>query len=408
MPRKPEPPPAVRTRAAPGVVIQPGTGNAQWMVTVRGRSERGTTPNQGTPAKTVAQAVLDRAAAEQRLLDGKRKAKRNNITVAEQVGIHITALEAGGERTDTTIDTYRNRLAYYVAPTDFGKMLMQDVEVEDCEQWITAAVSVRGRKLSRATMRDVSTLVSAAFDKAVKHGKLDANPMRYADRPAAPVIETRFAPEPAELAAIFAAYPAHYLIAAHAAYDGGVRRAELCGLVYDNIDWDAETLLIDRQWTGEQWKLPKEEKVRTVPVGAPLLQRIREHLIAQGGPGKGGVILAGRRGGGPLNPKQLDQKWRAMRLAHPEITMKGIHGLRHGFACGHNGEQPENVAYWMGDTLETIMRYYVHPERDARPKTASLADAAIRAGTASRKDRVIGAGDRLATVTDLRERRAAE
>jgi integrase len=260
------------------------------------------------------------------------------------------------------------------------------------------------RKSGTSVRNNARSLVQAALDKAVKQGKLAANPLTLVDRPKQPKPAV-FAADRGDVGRMIAAYPEHYRIACYLALDAGLRRGEVCGLLVDAIDWDAGELAIVRQWDGT---LPKGGKTRVVPIDDTLLNRLRAHLLRQGGPGTNGVVLAGRRHGRQIDPSQLDSIWREVR-AEVGSDLKGIHQLRHAFASWHlaNGEPLADVAAWMGDTEETVLRYYIHPTRGRRPRTSLTAQAEQAAGEFPHGSLMAEPPGALATVSDLGKRRNA-
>jgi integrase len=364
-------------------------GGIQWRIEIKGRTHTGVEP-------TIPAAKKARTAKATERDTNVRQVQRNNVTVAEQVELYIASLQ---DKADRTIRHYRNRARLYLGP--IADRPIQSLDIDEMERWLAEMTGPR-RKAGVSVRTNARSLVQAALDKAVKHGKLAVNPLTLVDRPKQPKPAV-FAADRGDVGRMIAGFPEHYRIALYLALEAGLRRGEVCGLRIDAIDWEVGELAIVRQWDGT---LPKGGKTRTVPVDESLLNRLRAHLLRQGGPGADGIVLSGRRHGRAIDPSQLDSIWREVR-AEIGSDLKGIHQLRHAFASWHlaNGEPLADVAAWMGDTEETVLRYYVHPTRGRRPRTSLTALAEQAADGFPHGSLMAAASDGLATVSDLGKRR---
>lgn len=138
----------------------------------------------------------------------------------------------------------------------------------------------------------------------------------------------------------------------------GLRRGEICGLRWSDIDFDMKILQITNQRmrldSGEMVDaLPKSRSsVRTVPVPAPLMQRLRQARQLAG------YVDA-------ITPSGLDKAHRVLvaRLGLPPIP---LHGLRHSMAtsCIRHGGDMRSLQLLLGHAkYATTADRYTHPDQ---------------------------------------------
>ena len=138
----------------------------------------------------------------------------------------------------------------------------------------------------------------------------------------------------------------------------GLRRGEICGLRWQDISWETSEICITNQRmrldSGQIVDaLPKSRaSVRTVPVPAPLMARLRHERQLTG-------YIDG------ITPSGLDAAHRALvaRLGLPPIP---LHGLRHSMAtsCIRHGGDMRSLQLVMGHArYSTTADKYTHPDR---------------------------------------------
>lgn len=159
----------------------------------------------------------------------------------------------------------------------------------------------------------------------------------------------------------------------------GLRRGELCGLRWDDVDLKAGTLTIAHNRVSVNGKAmessPKtEQSERTLPLTPALKSALRKAKAIQKaerlklGPDYGsGEFVVCDEAGRPYHPDSVSDFWRALckRAAVPAIR---LHDARH--TCGtlmHMQGQPIAViSQWLGHSDPAFtLRTYVHPQKDA-------------------------------------------
>ncbi|HEY5843929.1 MAG TPA: site-specific integrase, partial [Mycobacterium sp.] len=116
----------------------------------------------------------------------------------------------------------------------------------------------------------------------------------------------------------------------------GLRRSEVCGLRWDNIDLDNRTLSIThsvQRVDGQLRELPTKTRrsTRTIPLPALARDALAEHrarTLTSRPSAPAQVYVFGTRYGTPMEPRNLTRKW--TKLAEREgIRQVPLHGLRH-------------------------------------------------------------------------------
>jgi integrase len=139
----------------------------------------------------------------------------------------------------------------------------------------------------------------------------------------------------------------------------GMRRGEVCGLQWGDVDLEAGELLITRQLTGDlEYRPPKGKKARRVPLGDEAVEMLRRHRLRElevglmrgyAVDGTTPVFTSDKLDGAVVRPASLSQAWnRACRKVGLEDTR--IHDLRHRaiWLMQHRGHNAKVVAEIVG------------------------------------------------------------
>ncbi len=139
----------------------------------------------------------------------------------------------------------------------------------------------------------------------------------------------------------------------------GMRRGEVCGLQWGDVDLEAGELLIRRQLTGDlEHRPPKGKKARRVPLGDEAVEMLRRHRLRELEVGlmRGyavddttPVFTSDKLDGAVVRPASLQQAWkRACDKVGLEQTR--IHDLRHRaiWLMQHRGANAKVVAEIVG------------------------------------------------------------
>lgn len=249
-----------------------------------------------------------------------------------------------------TLDSYRNSVEKYIVP-QLGPVPLRALTAHGVE----SAARTWGRALGANTVRLVLAHLSACLSAAVRDRLIPANPVDSAIKPKA--TKTEIDPfTPAELVHIVGACgPGDEVIAILAAT--GLRRGE--ALALDRADFDpvAGTVAVTKTDVGRHGiGSPKSpHSVRTIRVPAVALPAV-ERAAGQAG----GALFPGARGPRVSDSAVADRF--AGLLARAGLRRRNLHQLRHSVATAmiSAGEPLGDVAAYMGDTVDVVVRTYLH------------------------------------------------
>ena len=149
-----------------------------------------------------------------------------------------------------------------------------------------------GGKLNGNTVQHYHRMLSSVFTKAVQWGIVEDNPVKRAEPPKGEAVEASYLEE-ADAARLLAALhdvPPQYSAMVQLGLFTGMRRGEICGLRWSDVDLDAGTISIERTLQyipgkGTVFTSPKTKRSRRcIKMGADcvqLLQEYRKHQKAE-------------------------------------------------------------------------------------------------------------------------------
>lgn len=214
-----------------------------------------------------------------------------------------------------------------------------------------------GGKLNGNTVQHYHRMLSSVFTKAVQWGIVQDNPVKRAEPPKGEAVEVSYLEEKAVarlLAALHDAPPQYSAIVQLGLFTG-MRRGEICGLRWSDIDFDAATISVNRTMEyipheGIIFTAPKTRASnRTFKVGSNCLDMLREYQLYQkaerlrvgsawvrtvqveNGKTVQNDLLFTRWDGTPLDLNKVTSWFPRFLQAHdlPAVT---VHSLRHTYA----------------------------------------------------------------------------
>jgi integrase len=319
-------------------------------------------PHAGYFTKRTAQAWLDETLAEARRgeLAGM---VRTGTTFSHAAEEWLRYVEQERACKPSTVKDYRN-MARVLGAT-FGGELIEDITTEAIERW--KAEFTRARRPSNRTLQKYLVTLHGIFKRAARVYGLPTNPVAQVERPRLPRRAGIDVFSREEVMALVRAANteqdgALYLTAAFT----GLRIGELLALRWGDVDFEADTIRVRRNWTAGGEGTPKSGRGRAVPMVEEVAQALarlgqRERFV-----GDQDLVfcdLLGRH----LGYKSLSQRYKES-LAKAELRQLRFHDLRHTFgthAIRH--ADPREVMEWMGHAdLATTQKYLAYkPRRDA-------------------------------------------
>jgi integrase len=284
--------------------------------------------------------------AQEALTEALEQARRGVVADVRglTVGAYLTSwLDGKRKLRPSTRRAYECHIRVYLVPT-IGHLRLSALRADHLDAMYETIRSGAIRKPpSAATLRRLHATLHSALATAYKRRLIGHNPAGQVELETAPR-NIRGVWTPAELAAFLQHAADDRLGAAyHLIASTGLRRGELCGLRWSDVDLDGGSLTISRQHV---------EVGRDIVVGAPKTRagarqvaldkgtvavlktykaaQAAERLAWGAGYQDGGLVFA-REDGSPLRPEYVTRHFLALAEAAglPRIV---LHGLRHTWA----------------------------------------------------------------------------
>ncbi|GAS95653.1 phage integrase family protein [Mycolicibacterium canariasense] len=274
-----------------------------------------------------------------RIEEGK-PAKDAPDTVASWLAQWREASLAASDRKATTKSLYVTLSRTHLEPDPFGAKRLDRLKPSDIEALI---VALRSKKLSDSTVRQVYTVLRQALDVAVRDGLLASNPAARVKRPGVARSEARYLPAADVARLLVCAVDLRYYVAVLLMAATGLRRGEVCGLLWTDVDLDNAELRVRHTLSRVDGTLqltqPKTERSRRrVPLHAGVVtalkgwrtQQDKERLAAGDQWTDTGAVFA-TEFGTMVDPRNL---LRTVELAARKAGIEnvGAHTMRHSAA----------------------------------------------------------------------------
>lgn len=289
--------------------------------------------------KTAAEARRKLKEVRQRI-EGGMPAKDAPDTVASWMAQWRESSLAASDRKATTKALYATLSRTHLEPAPFGVTRLDKLKPTNVEALV---VTLRGKGLSDSTVRQVFGVLRLALDVAVRDGLLASNPVAKVKRPAVARKEARYL-SAAEVAKLLdSAKDLRYYVAVLLMAATGLRRGEVAGLLWRDVDLDKGELTVRHTLSRVEGALvltePKTDRSRRrVPIPAGLVTELKAHrkrqvaerLRAGNQWTDTGVVFATELGT-MLDPRNL---LRTVEIAAAKAAIEdvGAHSLRHSAA----------------------------------------------------------------------------
>lgn len=305
------------------------------------------------------------------------------VTVSE----YLTGWLAG-RRTirDSTRANYRN--AVKPVMDRLGGVSLQRLtktQIDSLVEWMLKygrRVGQKGTKLDSKTVILMLTVLSMALDDAMKEGILVRNVARLVDRPK--VTQDEMKTWTADEAAAFLGYVAgHRLFAAWQMSLYGLRRGEVLGLRWEDVELKKATISIKMTRTIVDGEVVESEpkstrSKRTLPLDEDLLAALKtrrkaqsEERLAAGSAYNESPWVFVDEVGQPYHPEGFSDMFEVL-IRKAGVPRLKLHGTRHtcGTLMSLRGVAPAVIAAWLGHARTSFtMNTYVHSQ------DAALAEA---------------------------------
>ncbi len=338
-----------RSHGSGGLVIKSGSYYGKWRVD--GRQVMRKIGPVRTPStrdgltKTQAEARLRSVMAD---VTGPPITER--VTVTEAAERLVRHLEAMG-RKPSTLRAYHSKLTAQITPRIGGKPIVK-VSHDDVEAFRDGCLR---DGLSAKYTANALGFLHSVFEFGVRREWLAINPCRYVDAPRAVETETaiRFL-DSAEVEALLAAvrdatYGRVQRSLYLAAVMTGMRQGELLALRWQDVDWSAQRIRVNRNYVRGQFGTPKSRRGRSVPLADRLGGELDRLYRATAFQADDDLVFANPHTGRPMNGNTLLKTFQSA-LVRGEVRKVRFHDLRHTFGTrmAAAGVPMRTLQEWMG------------------------------------------------------------
>ena len=337
------------------------------------------------PTLTAARAGLRDFLAHR---DQERQTPRHQLTLSEWLEYWMDTI-VRPNRAETTVYSYQKIIDNHLGPA-LGDMPLLKLTPKDIQQYYTQVQ--RDNSLSSNTMRRHHDLLSSALRSAVRQDVIPASPMERVEPPRVRTTESYFYNNQ-ELKLLYQKIEGNILeLAVKLAGSLGMRREEICGLKWENVDLHRHLVLIREARTAYGATIVQKEtknrsSVRTLylPDEVYLLleqeqaRQQQERCVQSPAYNPTDHVILDAKGV-PYSPNALSLAFtRFVRKNHlPRLT---LHGLRHTFAtiASAQGVPLFDIGKAMGhSTPATTGRIYTHLVDRTHEETLLLVSAALK------------------------------
>ena len=269
-------------------------------------------------------------------------------------------------------DTYLNAVKNHIAP-HFGTMRLIDIKPIDIQNFY----NIKSKELSESMMHKLKICINAIFETAIDNDLCFKNPAKHAVVTSeVPKIEKHVYSDKEITTAkeyFKTAFPEAYLL-----LDIGLRRGELIGLQWTDIDFEHKTLSVNRSARRVRGQAkpelgpPKWNSYRTIPLSSETVSFLAEL--------KNNSIYVFPHADNGLQSIDgftscLKTAMRHMQKIYPDMMILSAHELRHTCGTQHrrNGVDIYTIQKLMGHKdINITANTYVHDETEVTRAAAKI------------------------------------
>ena len=215
--------------------------------------------------------------------------KGDELTVVDAVGNYLDAQLAQGKIEKSTYANQRNSLNNYIAHYEIGSLIFKDVDGVHLEKWLT---DLHKKGLGTNTIHSAWSVLYKTYRYYFKTRQINVNPCDYVSSPKKGDAKVTYLDDE-QVVYLLKCRDKHYekgspmWTALGLALYGGLRREEICGLRWQDVDFEAGALTISsaigvaKDSDGKQFNYTKEPKNKTSKRAFPLIPALRKTLKAR-------------------------------------------------------------------------------------------------------------------------------
>lgn len=272
---------------------------------------------------------------------------------------------------NTYLHTYKQTLNKHIIPY-FGKADLRDIRNIDIQKFF----STKQETLSSSSLEKLKIILNAIFECAIENDLCYKNPVKHTDyRSSVEKVEKRVYTD-TQLQIVkpyfYDDMPEVFLL-----LETGLRRGEMLGLMWQDIDIAKKTLSVNRSISdksggGVLINPPKWNSYRTIPISNELIRLLCSlpHSSLYIFPNANGQISF------PSHwSRKLTRHMHRMHQQYPDIPVLTAHELRHtrGTELRRNGVDIYTIQKLMGHKdVNVTANIYVHDDVETTRKAAKI------------------------------------
>ena len=284
----------------------------------------------------------------------------------------------------TTQATYENRIYGHIIPS-VGKIPLSKLTQNDLQQFYARLkrtgrkvnVELKGTGVSDRMVRSCHALCRSSLEKAVEEGLITRNPSIGCKLPPKKNGEMKVLTQNEIVRLLNQAYDEGYYEMFLLELTTGMRRGEILGLKWRDLNLETGELNIKRQLTTKGISVPKtKSSIRTILLPPDMLELLREMKKTAK---YDWIFPSPVKEGEPRNPTAITKRFRLM-LERAHCKHVRFHDLRHTFATMalENGMDVKTLSAMIGHvSSETTLNIYSHVTDTMRAQAAVKIDREI-------------------------------
>lgn len=318
-----------------------------------------------------------------------------DMPIPDYVSQYIDAKEQTKAIEPSTISGYRDSLRYIAAA--FSETRIKDLQPIDAERWIAELVK---EDRSSSTIGKAFRLLKMVLNSAIATGVIDQNPLSLVKPPkrvnkkqGINALDERALAELLGKLNLLELSPV--TVAAYIALNTGIRRGEVCGLQWRDIDADNRVIWIRRSIGlgkgGAYIKQPKTDRARDVVLPDTLLEVLEQWQEKQrqtfadnmASLDPNSFILGDALG--YYHPDRLSKDWasltKMLNTRGTEGRRLSFHDLRHTWAtlALAHGMDVKTVSSNLGHANAAMtLNVYASADPDAKRRAAGIVESLMR------------------------------
>jgi integrase len=270
----------------------------------------------------------------------------------------------------STIETYCSIIKKHLIPA-FGDYLLTEIDAGMVQKYVASKLE----SLKPKTLVNHVVPLKEMFKHAVRWGYLRANPAEHVERPRVEREEMDIlTPDEIRLFLDHArpTYKALFLTAVLT----GMRRGELLGLQWSDIDWNSNQIHVRRSLWKDQFITPKSKtSIRRIDMSPYLASELKKHKLSS--PNSEVDLVFCNSKGNRLDPETLVKKEFQPALRRAKIRRVSFHSLRHSNVALRIAEG-QNLKYIQNQlghaSIQTTLDTYGHLVKEHNTEQAKRLD----------------------------------